>query len=133
MESRLGVVPETYSDAMDTPRGSGLRIYFASGRHHNQREGSRISGHLSWGSALLCHTYPSLCTTTGHDVTNTVGCMPLFVSCIYHRFPYFGPAGYDVIRFSLATRLARLGQQSRDRHDGRIQTLRHRIDGLTFD
>ncbi|QHO56140.1 uncharacterized protein DS421_3g71190 [Arachis hypogaea] len=88
--------------------------------------------HTLW-SALLAHLYHSLCTTTWHDVTDIVDCMPLVVSWIYHKLPSFCPVGYNVIRFPLVVRLAELGQQSRDHHDGRIQTLCHRIDGLTFD
>ncbi|KAL4393951.1 hypothetical protein AHAS_Ahas02G0103300 [Arachis hypogaea] len=41
------------------------------------------------GSALLAHTYHSLCTATGHDVTDIVRCMPLVMSWIYHWFPSF--------------------------------------------
>ncbi|RYQ99348.1 hypothetical protein Ahy_B07g087281 isoform B [Arachis hypogaea] len=41
--SRLGVVPQTSSSTMDTPHGSGLRIYLATDRHHSQRIGSMFS------------------------------------------------------------------------------------------
>ncbi|RYR12095.1 hypothetical protein Ahy_B04g069621 isoform B [Arachis hypogaea] len=89
------------------------------------------------GSALLCHTYHSLCTATSRNVTDIAGCMPLLVSWIYHRFPCFSPTGYDVVRFPLASKymkvLAGLAQQSIDRHDGRILSLRRRIDALTFE
>ncbi|KAL4357271.1 hypothetical protein AHAS_Ahas09G0170000 [Arachis hypogaea] len=123
---------------MDTPCESGMRIYLVLGRHHNQREGSRefiftdksatlVSlkqllllvdfdrcRQLSSGSALLAHTYHSLCTVARHNVTDITRCMPLVVSWIYYR-------------------LAGLGQQSRDRHDGRIQTVHRRINSLAFD
>ncbi|RYR36639.1 hypothetical protein Ahy_A09g041603 isoform B [Arachis hypogaea] len=72
------------------------------------------------GSALLCHTYHTLCTAALRDVMDITGCMPLLVSWIYHRFPSFSPVRYDVVRFPLASRLAGLGQESRDRHDGKI-------------
>ncbi|KAL4328637.1 hypothetical protein AHAS_Ahas13G0220000 [Arachis hypogaea] len=85
------------------------------------------------GSTLLCHTYHLLCTTAGRDVTDIASCMPFLVSWIYHGFPCFSPVGYDVVRFPLAARLAGLGQQSRDRHDGKIQILHRHINGLTFD
>ncbi|KAL4330024.1 hypothetical protein AHAS_Ahas13G0358700 [Arachis hypogaea] len=56
------------------------------------------------GSALLCHTYHLLCTTTGRDVTDIAGCMLLLVLWIYHRFPCFSPSGYDLVRFLLVAR-----------------------------
>ncbi|RYQ99349.1 hypothetical protein Ahy_B07g087281 isoform C [Arachis hypogaea] len=43
------------------------------------------------GSALLAHTYHSLYTAIGCDVTDIAGCMPLVVSWIYHRFLSFCP------------------------------------------
>ncbi|RYR38378.1 hypothetical protein Ahy_A09g043416 [Arachis hypogaea] len=149
--SQLEVVPETFGNTMDTPCESGMRIYLVLGRHHNQREGSRefiftdksatlVSlkqllllvdfdrcRQLSSGSALLAHTYHSLCTVARHNVTDITRCMPLVVSWIYYRFPSFCPLEYNVIR------LAGLGQQSRDRHDGRIQTVHRRINSLAFD
>ncbi|KAL4381673.1 hypothetical protein AHAS_Ahas04G0157000 [Arachis hypogaea] len=88
--------------------------------------------HLSWGEASI--TLEDVAYHTGLCTAEELigGCMPLLVSWIYHRFSCFSPAGYDVVRFPLASWLARLAQQSKDHHDGRILSLHHRIDALTF-
>ncbi|RYR17842.1 hypothetical protein Ahy_B03g062517 [Arachis hypogaea] len=65
---------------------------------------------LSWESALLCRTYYSLCIAASCDVTDIVGCMPLLVWWIYHRFLSFSLVGYDVVRFPLVSRYAYIGR-----------------------
>ncbi|KAL4315141.1 hypothetical protein AHAS_Ahas15G0155400 [Arachis hypogaea] len=122
----VGVVPETFSGGMGTQHGSGLRIYWAPGCHHRRRKGigytcavemaATVRGFRSMQpvimeSALLCYTYHSLCTAASHDVTCIAGCMPLLVSWIYHRFPCFSPAGYDVVKFPLASKYTKVASR----------------------
>ncbi|XP_072062575.1 uncharacterized protein [Arachis hypogaea] len=66
-------------------------------------------------------------------MTDIVECVPLVMSWIYHSFPTFCPAGYDMLIFLLTSRLAGLGQQSRDHHRDRGLSLRCSLDALRFD
>ncbi|KAL4391066.1 hypothetical protein AHAS_Ahas03G0207900 [Arachis hypogaea] len=118
LEMLLGVVPETSSSGTDTRHGSRRISIGAAGCH----------GGLHYS---VIPSYHSLYTAPSRDMTDITECMPLLLSWIYHRFPFFSPGGYNVVRFPLASRLTGLGQQSRDHHDGRIQSLRRCIDALT--
>ncbi|KAL4344014.1 hypothetical protein AHAS_Ahas11G0136000 [Arachis hypogaea] len=84
-------------------------------------------------SALLSHTYHSLGSAVRHDTTDITRCVPLVMSWIYHRFPTFCPAGFDTLKFSLASRLVGLGQQIRDNHHDKGLRLRSSLDALRFD
>ncbi|KAL4395022.1 hypothetical protein AHAS_Ahas02G0210400 [Arachis hypogaea] len=53
------------------------------------------------GSALFYHTYNSLRTAAGRDVSDIVGCIPLLVSWIYDIFSCFSLIGYNVVRVHL--------------------------------
>ncbi|KAL4343344.1 hypothetical protein AHAS_Ahas11G0069000 [Arachis hypogaea] len=64
-------------------------------------------------------------------MTDIVECVPLVMSWIYHSFPTFCPAGYDMLIFLLTSRLAGLGQQSRDHHRDRGLSLRCSLDALS--
>ncbi|RYQ96061.1 hypothetical protein Ahy_B08g091561 [Arachis hypogaea] len=56
--------------------GGWLPLLEDFARYHN----------LSWGSAVLAWTYHSLCPVAHRSTTDIVGCTPLLVLWIYHRF-----------------------------------------------
>ncbi|KAL4287005.1 hypothetical protein AHAS_Ahas19G0142900 [Arachis hypogaea] len=49
------------------------------------------------------------------------------------QFPTFCPDGFNILRFSLSSRLAGLRQQTRDNHHDRGLRLRCRLHALRFD
>ncbi|KAL4356603.1 hypothetical protein AHAS_Ahas09G0103200 [Arachis hypogaea] len=75
----------------------------------------------------------TLCHTARRDTIDIAGYVLLVMSWIYHRFLTFCPAGFNTLRFSLSSRLARLGQQTQDNHHDRGLRLWRRLDALRFD
>ncbi|MED6161052.1 hypothetical protein PIB30_057141 [Stylosanthes scabra] len=60
---------------------------------------------LLWGSAMLAWTYRSLCNAARRARTNVVGCTPLLISWIYHKFLRFCPRTVGLTAWPLASRL----------------------------
>ncbi|RYQ82119.1 hypothetical protein Ahy_B10g100711 [Arachis hypogaea] len=60
-------------------------------------------GTYSWGSAVLCWLYRSMCLATEYSVEGMAGCHTLLMSWIYYRLPFWAPNVTTPFSFPLAT------------------------------
>ncbi|QHO36373.1 uncharacterized protein DS421_9g283280 [Arachis hypogaea] len=89
-------------------------------------------GTYSWGSAVLCWLYRSMCLATDYSVEGMAGCHTLLMSWIYYRLPFWAPNVTTPISFPLATRWAGKKGQN-DYAEQRLLRHRLRLDNLQVD
>ncbi|RYR59428.1 hypothetical protein Ahy_A05g025316 [Arachis hypogaea] len=86
----------------------------------------------SWGSAVLCWLYRSMCLATDYSVEGMAGCHTLLMSWIYYRLPFWAPDVTTAFSFPLATRWA--GKKGKnDYAEQRLLRHRLRLDNLQVD
>ncbi|RYR39047.1 hypothetical protein Ahy_A09g044447 [Arachis hypogaea] len=78
----------------------------------------------SWGSAVLCWLYRSMCLATDYSVEGMAGCHTLLMSWIYYRLPFWAPDVTTAFSFPLATRWA--GKKRKNDY-AEQRLLRHRL------
>ncbi|RYR20216.1 hypothetical protein Ahy_B03g065313 isoform G [Arachis hypogaea] len=89
-------------------------------------------GGYNWGSATLSWLYRCMCRVANRNVVKLAGPLQLLQSWIFWRFPGFRPAGYDTVRWPLASRWSGYNLTSSERGP-RVAHWRLRIDLLQAD
>ncbi|RYR20215.1 hypothetical protein Ahy_B03g065313 isoform A [Arachis hypogaea] len=100
MQETFGQIPDGADDATIQRDKFGTRLHIRWLPYVARLEDM---GGYNWGSATLSWLYRCMCRVANRNVVKLAGPLQLLQSWIFWRFPGFRPAGYDTVRWPLAS------------------------------
>ncbi|RYR20221.1 hypothetical protein Ahy_B03g065313 isoform I [Arachis hypogaea] len=145
MQETFGQIPDGADDATIQRYARAYIIMLLGTQLFGDKFGTRLHirwlpyvarledmGGYNWGSATLSWLYRCMCRVANRNVVKLAGPLQLLQSWIFWRFPGFRPAGYDTVRWPLASRWSGYNLTSSERGP-RVAHWRLRIDLLQAD